>query len=202
MLATNRLTCLIALARLLAAGSVSAQSIPLTPVDENVADVSPLRTSLIHLEPDHGWATGFERVYQSPLYPDKFIRIDGAVWAMFPKSEYFETEDGALPVIPASAEFFIGPPPASLLQPPDSGAGGASPNYVSLLAPSRYLGADVPGVSGPAPSRTVSSRSVARQEPATPTYMTVWSSSEYRSRRIGAILHQAREAVLDGSFGR
>ncbi len=185
----SRRTCYLAITGLLAlSASAPAQMTPLTPVDENVADVSPLRTSLIRLEPDHGWATGFERVYESPLYPDRFIRVHGAVWAMFPKSEYLQTEDGLLPLIPASAEFFIGPPPLMLATP---AAAAPSPNYVSLLAPSRYLGAD-----NQRDSRATWTPARARPEAPAPARVTIWSSSDYRSRRLDAILRQA--ALSDG----
>ncbi len=180
-------TCSLAFAGSLAlSASAIAQSIPLTPVDQNVSDVSPLQTSLIFLEPDHGWASGFERVYESPLFPDKFIRIHGAVWALFPKSEYVESDDGMLPVIPAATEFFIGPPPLPSVSPTID----APPsNYVSLLAPSRRLDADTARASRSAPAPIV-----LRVSPATPTRLTVWSSSEYRSRRLDAILRLARES--------
>lgn len=181
-----RICPLAAAGSLALSASAIAQSIPLTPVDQNVSDVSPLQTSLIRLEPDHGWASGFERVYESPLFPGKFIRIHGAVWALFPKSEYVESDDGLLPVVPAATEFFIGPPPVAGV----AGTFDAPPsNYVSLLAPSRYLGADTA-----AASQSASAPIVLRASSPAPTRLTVWSGSEYRSRRLDAILRLARES--------
>ena len=82
-------------------------------VDATEADVDPLRTSNRLLTTDLRRPQGFTEVYQVPKdapgrYAGWFARMDGAVIAVFPQSQYQETKKGTRPLIPNGTEFFIG----------------------------------------------------------------------------------------------
>lgn len=78
-------------------------------VDQGVADVGPLSTSLQHLKThvDLRRESGFERVYRDDA-SGRFFRFDGAIGASFPRSSYVATRDGVFPTIPAGTVFHIG----------------------------------------------------------------------------------------------
>ncbi len=85
-------------------------------VEQTEADVGPLRTSNRVFPTDLRQPRGFREVYQIPKgaaskYAGWFARVDGAVLAVFPRSQYETTEDGTVPLVPASTEFFFGAVP-------------------------------------------------------------------------------------------
>ncbi len=108
-------------------------------VEATEADVGPLRTSNRVLPADLRQPRGFGDVFQIPAdaptkYAGWFARADGAVIAVFPRSQYAITPDGVLAQVPSSAEFFIGGipldrapgPPARGDRPSASGPEGAA----------------------------------------------------------------------------
>lgn len=102
---------LIAVAMVCSASSqATAQPTSLTPVEQSVADVSPLSASLRQLEPDFSVPQRFDRVYTSPDFPGMYLRINGALTAVFPQSEYVQSGDGMTPILPRNTEYFIGRP--------------------------------------------------------------------------------------------
>ena len=80
----------------------------LQAVDQRVADLDLLATSLFEVPNELRQDTGFERLYVDPFDPERFIRIDGGISASFPRSEYVRTRRGIEPAIPGGTEFFIG----------------------------------------------------------------------------------------------
>lgn len=82
----------------------------LRPLDQGVADVTPLSESLRVRELDLQSPIGFAEVYQVPGRPDWLMRASGALYAVFPHSVYLPTEIGAMPVIPNNTVFYIGWP--------------------------------------------------------------------------------------------
>lgn len=91
-----------------------------TRIDPGHADTSPTGISLLRLDIDQRIPTGFENVYQIQR-PDAFgrgqtlfMRVDGAVMAIFPRSVYTPTPGGLVPEIPAGTVFQIGPIPAPI----------------------------------------------------------------------------------------
>lgn len=81
----------------------------LQPVDAGVEDRSTLDVSLRNMQPElSAMPTGFSRVYVDPVDPEQYVRADGALYAVFPFSEYKRTKKGTLVLIPTSTIFRIG----------------------------------------------------------------------------------------------
>ena len=93
----------------------------LQPVDAGVEDRSTLDVSLRNMQPElMAIPTGFSRVYVDPVDPEQYIRADGALYAVFPFSEYRKTKKGTVVLIPTSTIFRIGPRAHySMVQRPD-----------------------------------------------------------------------------------
>ena len=114
-------------AALVAAGEADAQSTPSTPgqqstgngigirsIDAGIEDVGPLGQSL-QLQPiDMRESTNFSRVYGLNDGSGRFVRRDGAINAVFNRSDYtaVRTRGGAVvvPLVPAGTIFYIGDP--------------------------------------------------------------------------------------------
>lgn len=79
-------------------------------VEQGVADVSPLRTSLRVIEPQLLLPATFGELYKvtGSDGTQRFARVAGAVTAVFPMSEYAQTRRGTLPLIPAGTVFHLG----------------------------------------------------------------------------------------------
>ena len=82
------------------------------PLDGSVGDVNPLSTSLRHIPRDMRVPSGFSQVLTVPGHPELLMRVDGGIYAVFPRSEYTPGRRGPIPVIPANTVFYIGAPPA------------------------------------------------------------------------------------------
>jgi len=183
---------LIALAVVCSISSqVTAQQSSLTPVEQAVADISPLSVSLRQLEPDFSAPQQFDRVYTSPDFPGMYLRINGALTAVFPQSEYIITNDGISPILPRNTEFFIGLPPR--LTPIAPG--------VSSKTPSSQLPSALDSRQDHrAPTRRLSSASApkppTKQVAFTPGDFTptLWSSEQQRRIRVAYWLSLAADA--------
>lgn len=107
-----------AAATLLAAMTCLAQ--PPVKTDPGYADTSPNAVSLRHLEVDQRLPTGFEGVYQFSKVDafghgqNLFMRIDGAITAVFPRSVYVPAREGMIPEVPPDTIFHIGVMPTSV----------------------------------------------------------------------------------------
>jgi hypothetical protein len=114
-LGLNRLAGVAAAALVLgAAGVASARQgwvPPLERVDETVEDRDDLATSLRRLETGMHQPAGFEGVYRIQGLEGRFVRVQGGVYAVFPRSQYRPTRAGLLPTVPPDTVFHIGPPP-------------------------------------------------------------------------------------------
>ncbi|MDX2114705.1 MAG: hypothetical protein SFZ24_03670 [Planctomycetota bacterium] len=98
----------------------------LTPVDEGHADRSPLSASLLAKTPDLRLAADFESVYRVPGMADRLMRIDGALAAVFPESEYVPWQGREVALIPAGTTWVIGVPTeeSAARRGQDGGGGG------------------------------------------------------------------------------
>jgi hypothetical protein len=98
---------------LLATAPAAAQlAVPLEPVDQMIEDVSVLSTSLREIEPGLRRPNDFSRVYRARGRGDRFMRVQGALFAEFPESVYGTTREGeTLALVPDGTTFYIGPPP-------------------------------------------------------------------------------------------
>jgi hypothetical protein len=105
------------------AGVASAQLVDHKPrfeaVEQAVGDVSPLSFSLRSLQTSLQLPGAFDGVFRVPGNdggPDRYMRIDGAIAAIFPQSIYATTRMGELPLVPAGTVFHIGLPDRNLVQ--------------------------------------------------------------------------------------
>jgi hypothetical protein len=98
-----------------AAGPLRA---PFEVVDAGREDTGDLATSIRRLPLDLRLPTGFDRVYRVPGRDDLYMRANGALYAVFPKSEYRATRRGEQPVTPTDVVYRIGLAPEGPLVPP------------------------------------------------------------------------------------
>jgi hypothetical protein len=98
-----------------AAGPLRA---PFEVVDAGREDTGDLATSIRRLPLDLRLPTGFDRVYRVPGRDDLYMRANGALYAVFPKSEYRATRSGERPVTPTDVVYRIGLAPEGPLVPP------------------------------------------------------------------------------------
>jgi hypothetical protein len=153
----------------------------LVPVEQGVGDVGPASRSLRVAPLDLRQPSDFDRVYRIPsgvgpgvgrgglLAPpgpgDRFARVNGAVTAVFPRSQYTVTSRGLVPDVPAGTVFYIGRLPAG-----EVGA-GRSPGEGAAAGGARVgvgVGAEGPlngGAVGALPSGRVEAETVGGPAP-------------------------------------
>lgn len=187
---TRPLTILLALG--LAAPVLAQVSQPAQPtrVEPGIADTDPARKGLRSLRTDLRTPSGFENVYRLDSTDafgrtsSSFMRIDGATYAVFPRSVYVPTRAGLMPQIPPGTVFHIGAPPT--LATDDRPAPG--PTLVDLSINTRVdTGASTTPQSTPAtrPAKTPEMKSAAPESREPPS---IFSSETYRQQRMTDIL--------------
>ena len=80
------------------------QTVQLEPIDQGIEDRSVLSESLRQVETGLGQPNDFSQLYRLPGQ-DRFVRIQGALYAVFPESAY---GSGGVPLIPPDTIFYIG----------------------------------------------------------------------------------------------
>lgn len=191
----------IALAGVVACAAAHGQLAPSTgqqlrPLDPGVADADPLSLSLRDARVDLRRPTGFQHVYQVPGRDDRYMRISGGIYAVFPQSMYAPTRHGPAPLIPAGTIFFVGPP--SWMQPPalaQASEQPPSPLRVQTRVNARIDEALLDEVQTPAPlpPQTAEARDSAAAS-STPAGPRIVSDQEYRGERIARLLSHAARA--------
>lgn len=154
-----------------------------TPVDQTVADISPLSASLQSLRPDGGPPQGYSRVYTHPDYPGKFLRVNGAVIVEFDESEYIQTEEGLYAEFPPNAIYWIGGKP-DYLKP--------TPSPEPALKLSRYFVNTRTSTNADSLDEKAA-RERAAAEPFISRRPTVWSDEAYRQRSVERWLETAAD---------
>lgn len=174
-----------------AAAPVNAQPAGARPIEPTVGDAGPLSVNTRVMPRDPRHPLGFDRLYSITRTDafgsgEVFLRISGAVTAVFPRSSYINTPRGPIAEIPAGTRFHIG-------RLPDEYTPRAEAPPPSLLRSSLAmdLRAADPAPIGAAPLDTPPD---ARPPAGAPTVelASIWTSEEYRQVRIGQILAQAR----------
>lgn len=161
----------------------------LRPVDPGVADTGPLNGPGRVQPVDMRQPSQFDRVYEVEIDGKRyFARGNGAMTAVFDRSNYVNYGGRAFPVVPAGTKFYIGRIPNS--PPPDSGPpskqSAAFP--VNLSNAAKILGTSVDlsaaGVNQPqAPASASDSQSATSN---------LWQSESYRIRRTSQLIDLAR----------
>ena len=120
-----------------AAQNAYTQRVPGVPpmlqrVDQSISDVSPLSGSLrqVDMAADLRSPMGYQQVFRVPGRDDLLMRANGAMYVIFPQSEYVRTKYGMTPVIPAGTIFSIGLPNASMM--PTLGLTGPTPRNLHV----------------------------------------------------------------------
>ncbi len=98
----------IAVVALLMLSQAASGQQELKSVEANVGDLGPLSRSLRSLGADLRQPTNFDRVYRVPGHDDRFMRINGGLYAVFERSLYAPTRDGIVSLIPGGTVFYIG----------------------------------------------------------------------------------------------
>lgn len=182
----------------------------LVPVEQGVDDLSQGAQSLRYVEPRTVEAPRFDRLWRL-RGTDYFVRIEGAVHAVFRQSDYERTSAGVEATVPAGTVFYL-EPPASLLaerMPPTfspapsqrtvrgkagSASAGAEPAWVSNRV-DRYLEMSVdPTVvlEAEQPSARPSAQASPLLHGAANRTATFDAESErQRTNRVGELLHLA-----------
>lgn len=182
----------ILLAAGLAGDSLAQVNPPAQPtrVEPGIADTDPARKGLRSLRTDLRTPSGFENVYRLDSTDafgrttSSFMRIDGATYAVFPRSVYVPTRAGLMPQIPPGTVFHIGAPPV----PPSEDRPAAGPTLVNLsidtrvntAAPAAPPSARTPETAPPPPKKSAAPDA---QEPP-----SIFSSETYRQQRMTDIL--------------
>ncbi|MFG0258437.1 MAG: hypothetical protein ACF8GE_11090 [Phycisphaerales bacterium JB043] len=165
---------MLALACASAVTLASASAQQLRPVEAGVDDIGTLRTSGRVQMHDLRVASDFDRVYQLDDGTRRYVRIHGAIRAVFPRSSY-DLRRGT-PTVPAGTIFYLGAPDAwSIAQETNP---ILRPGRLNARHDSRVSSRVDGRVTGRAPSQMVGGRSRS----------TVWSDEAYRQRRMGELL--------------
>lgn len=158
------------------------------PLDQGIEDVGPLSTSLRIVEPGLDPFNGFRRVFVVPGRPGLLMRVEGALYAVFPRSFYAGT--GAQ--IPMGTVFHIGPPVMLDDQAVASGyhlvVRGGTGNSPRARARNR-ADEDRPVIGIGVHPPFTSIRSVGGGSGS-----AIITSPAYRSRRLMALMREAAEA--------
>ncbi|MEM7227353.1 MAG: hypothetical protein AAF432_00915 [Planctomycetota bacterium] len=192
----------------LATASDPTEPTYIRPIEQGIGDVGPGATSLRLLETGLQLPSGFSDVYESPI-DGQFMRVDGALHAVFPRSRYVETGRGQLiATVPDGTVYYIGrpeatesdetdierPAPPTLL---DFRVSAARPGIVINRGahPSAIPDGQSAAMTAPlaivAPDMPNDWRDVIEAPTSTPTIV---NDEGYRRQRIHALLRRASQA--------
>lgn len=172
-------------------------------VEQGVADDGPLKSSLRVIQPQLRLPQNFGDVYsfRDRDGKSKYARVSGGLTAVFDQSEYVDTRDGTLPLIPAGTIFRLGrfkgfdevAPPRTYTSPNlasmlDSGL--QSTQVSSWVDPSRPDGA----AQARAAVRTEPDRAETSRERVPPAGML--SDESYRRARVRALMAEALQSSV------
>lgn len=170
-------------ALLVAASSATAQPTGARRIEPVVGDTGALAVSTRVLPADLRRPLGFDTVYELSTADAfgggrVFMRISGAVIAVFPRSSYRESPGGTYAEIPAGTRFYIGSLPEEFQQ---AQAPAPSAFANSLAADYRARTSERSGADDRRPPAD-----------ADPRVASVWTNEDYRQARVGQLLRQAR----------
>lgn len=145
-----RVSWLLIPGALLAAPGVSAgQQInaldrALVPVEQGVEDVSPVAESLRYVDPRTTQSPQFDQLWRL-RGTGYFLRIEGAVHAVFRQSDYRFTPLGFEPAIPADTVFYLEPPTHLLAE--SAGVEGSQERWGPAMLRESHRSAESPWIS-------------------------------------------------------
>jgi hypothetical protein len=181
---------------------------PPTQVDPGVADRGPGSVGLRRFAPDLRSPSGFDSVFEiertnpfAPLGQRRslfFIRAEGGLTAVFPRSVYSGATGSLIPQIPPDTVFYIGPLPRQFgVSPPLRGGAGDPPRSGGLPSTSprpragNWLDQSYPAAEAARAARPFPER----HEPIPPApKRTIFEDEAYRQRRVAELLQEALHA--------
>jgi hypothetical protein len=195
--------------------TVSRGGLNWTPTEATVEDMSPLSTSQRLMPLDMRVGSNFDRLYKlntrTRLFggdadSDYYMRMNGGITAVFPRSAYSLRKGGVLAEIPAGTVFSIGGNLSQLVSAQATQPAGQPParpgsNFIDRSARPVPPGQPQTEPARPDPARpadnaaprngdgttTVSESSRGDERPVD----SLWYNEEYRQQRIAALLDQA-----------
>ena len=204
-----------ALTPLLVAVTAAAQTTPpLEAIDQQIEDVSALGLSLREVQTSLRHPNTFSELYRSPMDDDHLARIQGGLYAVFPRSTYEVNKNGSVfPGVPAGTVFYIGPPTRWTLSTAlDAAASHDEADSARIdgrlalkIAPGLMAGLMGGLIEGAIPARQAPGPGPDSQRPAhnltsdntlpavVPANRMV-VDPEYRARRMPALMHAAPQA--------
>lgn len=192
---------------LLAAAPAGGQ-VMLEPIDQTIEDIASLAISLRTVEPGLQQPAGFSEVYRVPGRDDQFMRVQGALHAVFPKSVYaYDKKKGIYPVVPDGTVFHIGlPPPDPDARPQPARPAEAFPGRIDL----RFRPAQALPVAAAVPLRPYDAMEdepnagrvinvPVRERPMmNRSRLRIVSDREYRTERLHELMIRAAQSVRRG----
>jgi hypothetical protein len=156
-------------------------------VEQGFEDVSPLARSLLRAAPEFRAPSGYDAVYRVPGSDGLLMRQNGAVRALFDRSEYRQTRFGAEAMVPAGTIYSIGEPSDELLATLSGRVGR------SLVRP---MGGEPAHRSDRRVSNRIAPGADRLDEPRrleAPVSVNIWTSEAVRRSRVGSLLGSLRE---------
>ncbi len=166
------------------------QTVQLEPIDQGIEDRSVLSESLREVETGLGQPNDFSQVYRLPGQ-DRFVRVQGALYAVFPESAY---GSGGVPLIPHGTVFHIGRPP-DLDAPASAAQFDTISARIDLRVASGPLDSSVSNRATPRPDLIPPRATEPRPRPR-PEARTIVTDAEYRAQRLKALMRRAATARL------
>lgn len=178
----------------------------LRPVEPGTDDASPLSANLRNMNLSLASPSGFDQVYHVPGRDDLYMRVQGGVYAVFPRGLYGQSRGSTVAMVPANTVFFVGMPDAAWLDVhfPSSrarsgaGAGAESVRITTLVEEPEGVGSSPPRPLPLPEARlpkllrhdTMITPAVLTPPRRTPHGRIVYDES-YRRERIAALLRRA-----------
>jgi hypothetical protein len=197
---------LLVLPALLAGAAAAGQQSALEPVDQTIEDISVLAESLREIETGLGHPSSFSRVYRARGAQDRFMRVQGGLYAVFPESVYGVDHGGHLqPLVPNDTIFYIGPPALLKAPPPPDNASfdhrldgrirlRIAPDLTGSSPIDRHVPAALAGGS-PAEAAAPSMNRPLSPDPAAGA-RTIVSDADYRAHRLQMLMRRAAAKQL------
>ncbi len=184
------------------------------PVEPTVSDLGPLNTSQRVMPLDMRATSSFDKLYKLDVRPrffgdraqsEYYMRRNGAVSAVFPRSSYRVLEEGVLAEVPAGTVFSLGGdlgrllnvPPAAprrnifSAQPvnPRQDPSQPNPNRPDYRVPQGPPAPPAPPARADRPRRNAAE--LVYPEPSEPLARSIWTDEGFRRERVGALLDEA-----------
>ena len=169
----------------------------LEPVDQRIADVSPLGLSLREMQPTLRDPNNFRELYRFPGDDENLVRAQGGLYLVFQRSIYGSDKDGnVFPLVPPNTVFYIGPPAAWTVSSAVQAVARAEVADAGRINDRLDLRID-PGMAG----KTDTDQPVRQQISAADAPPEVSPANrivldpEYRAERLRALMREASHAA-------